>query len=596
MPVQSTHYAKAEAVKRASRSGAATPGGWPLAVWLAVLVVALIARLAFVATVPRVIEWPDGQEYDQVARSLVEHGSYGLQTLRPPGYPTVIAAVYRVFGENLVALRVVEAVLGTITVGLLGLIGSSLFGRSAGLTTAILTALHPVLAFMPSTQYTENTLALVITLALGAAFAAVRSGRLRWWAATGALIGAATLVRPNVIVLFPGLALGLAWMLIRDRRKWFVPLAVSSAVLVLTLAPWIVRNHQVHGRWFFIATGGGRAIWMGNDPWTDCVTWKHPVPDSLMAAEIDRLPDEFARERYLYGKALEFMRQSPGRTVQLYFAKLGNLYSLYPNTITQLYVNRWSRWAQTAASAIIFAGALLALGSWRTHPALWPLVAGVVSFTLPNAVVYTVMRYRLAIEPCLLLMAGLGWAGGLDWVARSRWRPVRNAPAGGLPGAPGNSRIFRVGRPTRRLPGVEMGHARVIVLVSVALLLAGCGAGGSRSSTGTAADHPSATPAGLSAVEAKAYLGDHSETLVLDVRTAGEWNDDLGHIEGARQIPVDELGGRLAEIDAWKDKPVIAVCRVGVRSQRAAGMLRAAGFKRVMNLNGGMGAWRAAGY
>jgi 4-amino-4-deoxy-L-arabinose transferase-like glycosyltransferase len=416
-------------------AGTAPPGGWPLAVWLAVLAVALIARLAFVAVVPRIIEWPDGREYEQVARLLVEHGTYGLQTLRAPGYPTFIAAVYRVFGENLTALRLVEAVLGTITVGLLGLVGSRLFGRGAGLATAILTALHPVLAFMPATQFTENTLALVIALALGAAFTAVRSRRLRWWAAMGALLGVATLIRPNVIVLFPGLALGLAGMLLRERRTWLVPLVVSAAVLVLALAPWMVRNHQVHGRWFFITTGGGRQIWMGNNPWTDCASWKHSVPDSAMLAEMGRLPNEIARDRYLYGKAVEFMRQSPARAAQLYLVKLGNIYALYPEPFSETHVTASSRWAQGFASAIVFAGALLALGRWRAQPGLWPLVAGVVSFTLPNAVVLTGMRYRLAIEPCLLLMAGLGWASVLDMVARRRWRPIRNSGAEGAPGA-----------------------------------------------------------------------------------------------------------------------------------------------------------------
>ena len=408
---------------------AAPPGGWPLAVWLAVLAVALIARLAFVVAAPRTIEWPDGREYEQVARLLVEHGTYGIRALRAPGYPTLIAAVYRVFGENLLALRLVEAVLGTITVGLLGLLGARLFGRGAGLATAILTALHPVLAFMPSTQFTENTLVLVIALALGAAFTAVRSGRLTWWAAMGAILGAATLIRPNAIVLFPGLALGLAGMLIRDRRAWRVPVLVAAAALVLALVPWIVRNHQVYGRWFFITTGGGRQLWMGNNPVTDCAPWKHTVPDSAMQAELDRLPDEFARDRYLYGKAVEFMRQSPARAAQLYLVKLRNMYALYPEPFSRIHVDLRSRWAQGLASAIVFVGALLALGRWRAEPALWPLAAGIVSFTLPNAVVLTGMRYRLAIEPCLLLMAGLGWSSVLGALARGRGGPLKAARA-----------------------------------------------------------------------------------------------------------------------------------------------------------------------
>ena len=60
--------------------------------WLAVLAIALIARLVFVAVVPRVIVWADAREYDELARWLVDRGTYGPQALRAPGYPTLMAA------------------------------------------------------------------------------------------------------------------------------------------------------------------------------------------------------------------------------------------------------------------------------------------------------------------------------------------------------------------------------------------------------------------------------------------------------------------------------------------------------------------------
>jgi len=96
----------------------------------------------------------------------------------------------------------------------------------------------------------------------------------------------------------------------------------------------------------------------------------------------------------------------------------------------------------------------------------------------------------------------------------------------------------------------------------------------------------------LQAGEARGFLSAHPEALVLDVREPAEWDDDLGHIDGARQIPLGELGGRLGEIEAWKDKPVVVVCRVGERSRDACRTLTAAGFQQVNNLEGGMVAWR----
>jgi len=80
---------------------------------------------------------------------------------------------------------------------------------------------------------------------------------------------------------------------------------------------------------------------------------------------------------------------------------------------------------------------------------------------------------------------------------------------------------------------------------------------------------------------------------VLDVREPDEYTGPLGHIRGARLIPLGELTERTAEIP--KDKPIVAVCRAGGRSAQATLILQQAGFDKVANLNGGMLRWRADG-
>lgn len=131
----------------------------------------------------------------------------------------------------------------------------------------------------------------------------------------------------------------------------------------------------------------------------------------------------------------------------------------------------------------------------------------------------------------------------------------------------------------------------------IVALLAGCGGGsGSGSAAKGGASAPAAKAGVLSAAEAKALLDAHPEALVLDVREPSEWNDDLGHIERARQIPSGQVGSRVAELAEFKDKPVVVVCRVGMRSHYAAQFLASQGFTQVANLNGGMDAWRKAGY
>lgn len=73
---------------------------------------------------------------------------------------------------------------------------------------------------------------------------------------------------------------------------------------------------------------------------------------------------------------------------------------------------------------------------------------------------------------------------------------------------------------------------------------------------------------------------------LVDVRSPQEFGG--GHIEGARNIPVDEIGARAGELD--KDETIVVYCRSGVRSGRAKRTLEAQGFGDVHNL-GAMSRW-----
>ncbi len=83
--------------------------------------------------------------------------------------------------------------------------------------------------------------------------------------------------------------------------------------------------------------------------------------------------------------------------------------------------------------------------------------------------------------------------------------------------------------------------------------------------------------------------------LVLDVREPEEFRGELGHVAGSRLVPLRELPGRAGELEAFRDREIVAVCRAGVRSATAAAILTGLGFERVSNLEGGMLDWREAG-
>ncbi len=83
--------------------------------------------------------------------------------------------------------------------------------------------------------------------------------------------------------------------------------------------------------------------------------------------------------------------------------------------------------------------------------------------------------------------------------------------------------------------------------------------------------------------------------VLLDVREPEEFVGELGHIERSLLVPLDALEHRMPKLAGYMEHEVVVVCRAGARSASAGAILRRGGFRRVLNLTGGMLAWHAAG-
>ncbi len=101
---------------------------------------------------------------------------------------------------------------------------------------------------------------------------------------------------------------------------------------------------------------------------------------------------------------------------------------------------------------------------------------------------------------------------------------------------------------------------------------------------------PPAIPQLISPLDYVAQFGEDPSVSLIDVRTPEEFAS--GHIAGAANIPVEELGARLAEVP--EGQPVIVYCRSGNRSAAAARILVDAGYAPVYDL-GGIQSWVAEG-
>jgi 4-amino-4-deoxy-L-arabinose transferase-like glycosyltransferase len=176
-------------------------------------------------------------------------GTRGPSAYFPPGFPYFLAGVdildgHRVRRDGAIhPARLSQAVLGTVTVGLAGIVALEVFGAAVGLATLALAAIYPVLIELSTVLVAEN---LMTALVLAAVYAMLRAGRSErpyaWVAGAGVLAGLATLTHVNVLVLLPALIAGAIW-----AKPTITAPALMLALWAVVLVPWTLRNeHEMH--------------------------------------------------------------------------------------------------------------------------------------------------------------------------------------------------------------------------------------------------------------------------------------------------------------------------------------------------------------
>jgi 4-amino-4-deoxy-L-arabinose transferase-like glycosyltransferase len=171
--------------------------------------------------------------------------------IRTPGYVLMLAALFRVFGENLTAAQTLNALLSMATAVCVFQLcrkwGAS--SRIAALSGLVF-YFHPATMSADSRGAVESTYALSIILAVLATYKAIETGKIRHYFLTGIAFGWAWLVRSTAI-LFP---VFLFWYLLRmqDIRSMIRNTSIFLCGCLIVLSPWIVRNYMVFGE--FIPT------------------------------------------------------------------------------------------------------------------------------------------------------------------------------------------------------------------------------------------------------------------------------------------------------------------------------------------------------
>jgi 4-amino-4-deoxy-L-arabinose transferase-like glycosyltransferase len=425
---------------------------WPI------LLLAGGLRLASVWLIPNE-QYSDSVWYDGAAANLALHGFYGLDSPSawfPPGYPFLLTVLYWLVGHNELAGKLANVALGVLLCGGTFLLGRVTTGTTGGLVGALLIALWPNLIFH------TNILSSDVLAACGFVFALWLAMRPptgpRWLTALGLglLIGWMVLVRPVSLILLA--AVGLWWWL-RDRslRRAIVQLVPVTALVLLIVGAWTVRNYAQFGQVITIATNGGYNFWQTNHRYADGndTFWQVvPMDDPEYRTMADG--DEFTKNREGYRYALAFLREHPTHLLTMLPTKLFWLYhtdtsGLYEGALDApltapgapaLWLRAHERLAEAATFryyevvlALAVAGTAYLLLTSRPRW-LWPLLSLPLLLTFFHLFFHAKDRFHIPLDGIFALLAAVALVAAVRRVrslvrrrARASLTPSSVSPA-----------------------------------------------------------------------------------------------------------------------------------------------------------------------
>jgi 4-amino-4-deoxy-L-arabinose transferase-like glycosyltransferase len=407
----------------------------------ALIALALALRLGWIAWADfRPTLSDDAGRYDFLGRSLAEGGGFvnpnGATTMFwPPGYPFVLAAVYklwpeRAFGDHeVIAALVLNAALGAATVALTYALARRAYDERVGLVAAAMVALFPSLVFFAGVTLTETAFTTLLLLGVWLIVVSDERRDVRIVALAALVLGFATLVR-GLALLAPLALVPYGWRIHGAWRPALLRAGVIAAAMLLVVAPWTIRNYVESGSLVGISSNAGVDFYIGHSEGADGrgrkvdeLVFQYP---ELPAAEAEARVSSDGFER-----GVRWAARHPLTEVSLSARKVWWLWYRDDEAL------RWTdghgerdvmpegvRRALIVLSnvfywpVVLLAAAALLTTRWWRRPAGVLLVALLVCWTLAHVAFFGDPRFHAPMTPVIAVFAAAAIVAGVSRATR----------------------------------------------------------------------------------------------------------------------------------------------------------------------------------
>ncbi len=316
---------------------------------------------------------------------------------RTPGLPLVLAGIHWIGGNGYPLMRLVLAIVTSLTGPALYCLSLLVFGRrSVALLAGLVWPISPTDRYLAGLLYGEGLSALVLVVGLVLTVLTDRLRSLLLALAAGVTLGYAVLIRPYLLLAVLG---PLAWLVVRKSRREAVVLLLVISVI---LGGWGIRNVVRLGT--FSLTTETEALWGGNNAWARGAFAGDWAPQEAYLSSkypgFYRL-DEAARSRLYLQEAMSEAIGNPVRILWLLPRKFVVFFS--PSS----YLVRVDWLYAILLPFSLFGGAWL-VGQPQARHHLWLIAYPVFGVLTVCLLTFGDSRVRHPVDTVLVILASVG--------------------------------------------------------------------------------------------------------------------------------------------------------------------------------------------
>lgn len=358
-----------------------------------------------------------------------------------PLYPHVLGAIYALFGPSFTLVKIIQAVMGSVSSAFLYFIALRLFDRRAAAVAGAVNAAYAPLIFMDELLLSESLGHFLLTGTILFLLRAVQRSTIGRFAAAGLLLGLGFLTRPSVLPF-----VAVLWLLYAMRRESravvITRVALFGMVATLTIATATLRNWVVGDDFVLVSSHTGYNFHLGNNEEsngylimpksaprteTDHPTDQRDYFTRVAEADIGRKITPSEMSRYWTRKGLRFIQEHPVAWLGLEWQKFIRLFNEFEFSDNQSYYFS-QQYSFVLRLPLVGFGLICPLGllglvlcarSWSRLSLLYLAFFG---NSLSLLLFFTGSRYRMIIVPFLILFS----ARALVWIIETL--KARNFP------------------------------------------------------------------------------------------------------------------------------------------------------------------------